>query len=120
MANPNLASMASFYLEGVYGSISSSTQATLIANASGSGEVLVVFSAIFANIDASAAVEFTLDKFGASGTAEIAKQVFIPVKDSEALITEQWPVVLMEGECLRRQAGVGGDSSYVISYRKYA
>jgi hypothetical protein len=120
MSNPNLAAMAGYYLDNVHGSIASSANATLVANAAASGEVLEVYSAIFTNIDSTAPVEFTLSKVSTSGVAEISKTISIPVKAAEALIQKDWPVVLKEGECLCRQAGVGGDSAYNVSFRRYS
>ena len=121
MANPNIAVLASFTLESYANSIGSSVISTVVGNASGSGAVLEVFSAIFANIDGVASVDVTLDKVAADGAVvPIGYQVTVLPKRTEVLITNDWPVVLMEGECLRRQASVGGDAAYVVSLRKYS
>lgn len=121
MADPNIAALSNFKLESVANSIGSSAMSTVLANASGSGQVIEVYSGIISNIDGAAAVDITVDLVKASGAVvPIAYQVTVNPKTLEAVITGQWPVVLQEGDCLRRQAGVGGDAAYVFSYRRYS
>lgn len=121
MSDPNIAALTSFTLESVIATTPSSAVGTILVNSAGSGQVLEVYSALFANVDGAVSVDVTLELVKASGTvAAVGYQIPVDAKTTEALITKDWPVVLQEGDWLRRSASVGGDVSYIVSYRKYS
>lgn len=120
MVNPNIAAVSSFTLESVVNSIASTAAATALSNAADSGEVLEVYSALFANIDGADSVDVTLELVKAAGAvAPLVFGITVDAQASEVVISKEWPVVLQEGDYLRRSASVGGAAAYTISFRRY-
>jgi len=122
MADPNIAaSTATLYKKSVGYALTNTLTGTIVANASGSGVVIEVFSAYVANIDGASSVDITMDVRKNSGTAyKIANTVPLPADTTEIMIAKDGPVVLQEGDSLRGGASANNDAEAVVSYNEYA
>lgn len=122
MADPNIASStATLYKKSVGAALTTTLTGTIVANASGSGVVIEVFSAYVANIDGANSVDITMDVRKNSGTAyKIANTVPLSADSTEVMITKDAPIVLQEGDSLRGGASANSDAEAVVSYNEYA
>jgi hypothetical protein len=119
MANPNLVNVTNINGK-TFGNVLTTSNAIIIANASGSGNVLKINNIVVSNIDGAAAADVTIEyNTAANGTGtplRLASTISVPA-DATLIVTDKsTSFYLEENTCIKGFAGTAGDLEVLVSY----
>jgi hypothetical protein len=119
MANPNLVNVTNINGK-TFGNVLTTSNAIIIANASGSGNVLKINNIVVSNIDGAAAADVTIEyNTAANGTGtplRLASTISVPA-DATLIVTDKsTSFYLEEDTCIKGFAGTAGDLEVLVSY----
>jgi len=118
MAAPNIVSVTSIFGKTAYDADISTSDDTLLENASSSNKLLKVNSLIIANIDGSNSATITATLKNGSNTVlgYIGKTITVPPDTTLVLISKDTSIYLEENMKITLDASVAGDLSAICSY----
>ena len=119
MANPNLVNVTNINGK-TFGNVLTTSNAIIIANASGSGNVLKINNIVVSNIDGAAAADVTIEyNTAANGTGtplRLASTISVPA-DATLIVTDKsTSFYLEENTCIKGFASAAGDLEVLVSY----
>lgn len=119
MANPNLVNVTNINGK-TFGNVLTTSNAIIIANASGSGNVLKINNIVVSNIDGATAADVTIEyNTAAAGTGtpyRLASTISVPA-DATLIVTDKsTSFYLEENTCIKGFAGTAGDLEVLVSY----
>lgn len=118
MAAPNIASTSAGYGK-TTGMAVTTSAASILTNASGSGKVLKVNSLIVSNINGTAAADITADVYKNQTTAyRLAYIISVPAKATLVVISKDTGIYLEENDSIRLTASANSYLEGVISYEE--
>jgi len=119
MANPNITGVTAIYGKS-FGNVLTTSNAIIIANGSGSGNVLKINNIVVSNVDGAAAADVTIEyNTTAAGTGtpiRLASTISVPA-DATLIVTDKsTSFYLEENTCLKGFASAAGDLEVLVSY----
>lgn len=119
MANPNITGVTAIYGKS-FGNVLTTSNAIIIANGSGSGNVLKINNIVVSNVDGAAAADVTIEyNTAAAGTGtpiRLASTISVPA-DATLIVTDKsTSFYLEENTCIKGFASVNGDLEVLVSY----
>ena len=119
MANPNITGVTAIYGKS-FGNVLTTSNAIIIANGSGSGNVLKINNIVVSNVDGAAAADVTIEyNTAANGTGtpiRLASTISVPA-DATLIVTDKsTSFYLEENTCLKGFASAAGDLEVLVSY----
>ena len=119
MANPNITGVTAIYGKS-FGNVLTTSNAIIIANGSGSGNVLKINNIVVSNVDGTAAADVTIEyNTTAAGTGtpiRLASTISVPA-DATLIVTDKsTSFYLEENTCLKGFASAAGDLEVLVSY----
>ena len=118
MAAPNIVNVTSIYGKTSLGALTTSTTASLLANAASSNKLLKVNSIIVANKDGSSSADVTVSVYNGSTDFYLAYTVPVPNDATLIVLGKDAPIYLEEGQSIRGGASANGDLDMIISYEE--
>ena len=117
MANPNIINIGSLYAKTAVLNVTTSPTA-VVTNAAASNKIFKVTSIYLSNIDATSAVNATLEIYRNSVSYYIMFATPVPVASTIDVVNKN--IYLEEGDQLRVTASAAGDLVAVVSYEEIA
>lgn len=119
MANPNLVNVTNINGR-TFGNVLTTSNAIIIANASGSGNVLKINNIVVSNVDGSTAadvtIEFNTSAVGTGTVTRLVNTVSVPA-DASLIVTDKSTAFYMEeNTCIKGLASASGDLEVLVSY----
>ena len=118
MAAPNIVNVTSIYGKTSLGALTTSTTASLLANAASSNKLLKVNSIIVANKDGSSSADVTVSVYKGSTDFYLAYTVPVPNDATLIVLGKDAPIYLEEGQSIRGGASANGDLDMIISKKE--
>jgi|TARA_R100000278_G_scaffold61278_1_gene49805 hypothetical protein len=122
MAAPNIVNVSSILGKTAVVALSSTSQTTLLSNASASDNVLKVNMIQVANVDGSNACDITIDVHSAAsggGTAySLVSTVSVPADASLIVLDKSTAIYLEENTSITATAGTASDLEVIVSYEQ--
>ena len=122
MAAPNIVNVSSILGKTAVVALSSTSQTTLLSNASASDNVLKVNMIQVANVDGSNACDITIDVHSAAsggGTAySLVSTVSVPADASLIVLDKSTSIYLEENTSITATAGAANDLEVIVSYEQ--
>jgi len=122
MAAPNIVNVSSILGKTAVVALSSTSQTTLLSNASASDNVLKVNMIQVANVDGSNACDITIDVHSAAsggGTAySLVSTVSVPADASLIVLDKSTAIYLEENTSITATAGTANDLEVIVSYEQ--
>ena len=122
MAAPNIVNVSSILGKTAVVALSSTSQTTLLSNASASNDVLNVNMIQVANVDGSNACDVTIDVHSAAsggGTAySLVSTVSVPADASLIVLDKSTAIYLEENTSITATAGTASDLEVIVSYEQ--
>lgn len=122
MAAPNIVNVSSILGKTAVVALSSTSQTTLLSNASASDDVLKVNMIQVANVDGSNACDITIDVHSAAsggGTAySLVSTVSVPADASLIVLDKSTAIYLEENTSITATAGTANDLEVIVSYEQ--
>ena len=122
MAAPNIVNVSSILGKTAVVALSSTSQTTLLSNASASDNVLKVNMIQVANVDGSNACDITIDVHSAAsggGTAySLVSTVSVPADASLIVLDKSTSIYLEENTSITATAGTASDLEVIVSYEQ--
>ena len=122
MAAPNIVNVSSILGKTAVVALGSTSQTTLLSNASASDNVLKVNMIQVANVDGSNACDITIDVHSAAsggGTAySLVSTVSVPADASLIVLDKSTSIYLEENTSITATAGTANDLEVIVSYEQ--
>ena len=122
MAAPNIVNVSSILGKTAVVALSSTSQTTLLSNASASDDVLKVNMIQVANVDGTTACAITIDVHSAAsggGTAySLVATVSVPADASLIVLDKSTAIYLEENTSITATAGTASDLEVIVSYEQ--
>ena len=122
MAAPNIVNVSSILGKTAVVALSSTSQTTLLSNASASDNVLKVNMIQVANVDGTNACDITIDVHSAAsggGTAySLVSTVSVPADASLIVLDKSTAIYLEENTSITATAGTANDLEVIVSYEQ--
>ena len=122
MAAPNIVNVSSILGKTAVVALGSTSQTTLLSNASASDNVLKVNMIQVANVDGSNACDITIDVHSAAsggGTAySLVSSVSVPADASLIVLDKSTSIYLEENTSITATAGTASDLEVIVSYEQ--
>ena len=122
MAAPNIVNVTTITGKSATVALSTTSQTTLVSNASASGKVFKINMIQVANVDGSAAADITIDVHSAAaggGTAySLASTVSVPADSSIIILDKNTALYLEEDRSITATAGTASDLEVIVSYEE--
>jgi|TARA_R100000329_G_scaffold1001_3_gene1913 hypothetical protein len=122
MAAPNIVNVSSILGKTAVVALSSTSQTTLLSNASASDNVLKVNMIQVANVDGTNACDITIDVHSAAsggGTAySLVSTVSVPADASLIVLDKSTAIYLEENTSITATAGTASDLEVIVSYEQ--
>ena len=122
MAAPNIVNVSSILGKTAVVALGSTSQTTLLSNASASDNVLKVNMIQVANVDGSNACDITIDVHSAAsggGTAySLVSTVSVPADASLIVLDKSTAIYLEENTSITATAGTANDLEVIVSYEQ--
>lgn len=122
MAAPNIVNVSSILGKTAVVALGSTSQTTLLSNASASDNVLKVNMIQVANVDGSNACDITIDVHSAAsggGTAySLVSTVSVPADASLIVLDKSTSIYLEENTSITATAGTASDLEVIVSYEQ--
>ena len=122
MAAPNIVNVSSILGKTAVVALGSTSQTTLLSNASASDNVLKVNMIQVANVDGSNACDITIDVHSAAsggGTAySLVSTVSVPADASLIVLDKSTAIYLEENTSITATAGTASDLEVIVSYEQ--
>ena len=122
MAAPNIVNVSSILGKTAVVALSSTSQTTLLSNASASDDVLKVNMIQVANVDGTNACDITIDVHSAAsggGTAySFVSTVSVPADASLIVLDKSTAIYLEENTSITATAGTASDLEVIVSYEQ--
>jgi hypothetical protein len=119
MANPNLVNVTNINGK-TFGNVLTTSNAIIIANASGSGNVLKINNIVVSNIDGTSAADVTIEyNTAAAGTGtpyRLASTISVPADASLIVTDKSTSFYLEENTSIKGFASANNDLEVVVSY----
>jgi hypothetical protein len=119
MANPNLVNVTNINGK-TFGNVLTTSNAIIIANGSGSGNVLKINNIVVSNIDGAAAADVTIEyNTAANGTGtpyRLASTISVPADASLIVTDKSTSFYLEENTSIKGFASANNDLEVVVSY----
>ena len=120
MANPNIVSVATINSGANSGNLSTTSETSVVSNASSSGKVYKLGTLVVANTNGSSAASVTVTYHSAAalgGTSyPIASTISVPANATLIIIDKTTAINMLENTSLGITAGTGGYLSYMASW----
>ena len=122
MAAPNIVNVSSILGKTAVVALGSTSQTTLLSNASASDNVLKVNMIQVANVDGTNACDVTIDVHSAAsggGTAySLVSTVSVPADASLIVLDKSTAIYLEENNSITATAGTASDLEVIVSYEQ--
>ena len=122
MAAPNIVNVSSILVKTAVVALGSTSQTTLLSNASASDNVLKVNMIQVANVDGTNACDVTIDVHSAAsggGTAySLVSTVSVPADASLIVLDKSTAIYLEENTSITATAGTASDLEVIVSYEQ--
>ena len=122
MAAPNIVNVSSILGKTAVVALGSTSQTTLLSNASASDNVLKVNMIQVANVDGTNACDVTIDVHSAAsggGTAySLVSTVSVPADASLIVLDQRTAIYLEENTSITATAGTASDLEVIVSYEQ--
>ena len=122
MAAPNIVNVSSILGKTAVVALGSTSQTTLLSNASASDNVLKVNMIQVANVDGTNACDVTIDVHSAAsggGTAySLVSTVSVPADASLIVLDKRTAIYLEENTSITATAGTASDLEVIVSYEQ--
>lgn len=122
MAAPNIVNVSSILGKTAVVALGSTSQTTLLSNASASDNVLKVNMIQVANVDGTNACDVTIDVHSAAsggGTAySLVSTVSVPADASLIVLDKSTAIYLEENTSITATAGTASDLEVIVSYEQ--
>ena len=122
MAAPNIVNVSSILGKTAVVALGSTSQTTLLSNASASDNVLKVNMIQVANVDGTNACDVTIDVHSAAsggGTAySLVSTVSVPADASLIVLDKSTSIYLEENTSITATAGTASDLEVIVSYEQ--
>ena len=122
MAAPNIVNVSSILGKTAVVALGSTSQTTLLSNASASDNVLMVNMIQVANVDGTNACDVTIDVHSAAsggGTAySLVSTVSVPADASLIVLDKSTAIYLEENTSITATAGTASDLEVIVSYEQ--
>ena len=119
MANPNLVNVTNINGKS-FGNVLTTSNAIIIANGSGSGNVLKINNIVVSNVDGAVAADVTIEyNTAANGTGtpyRLASTISVPADASLIITDKTTSFYLEENTSLKGFASAAGDLEVLVSY----
>jgi hypothetical protein len=119
MANPNLVNVTNINGK-TFGNVLTTSNAIIIANASGSGNVLKINNIVVSNIDGTSAADVTIEyNTAAAGTGtpyRLASTISVPADASLIVTDKSTSFYLEENTSIKGFASANNDLEVLVSY----
>jgi hypothetical protein len=119
MANPNLVNVTNINGK-TFGNVLTTSNAIIIANASGSGNVLKINNIVVSNIDGTSAADVTIEyNTAAAGTGtpyRLASTISVPADASLIVTDKSTSFYLEENTSIKGFASANNDLEVIVSY----
>ena len=119
MANPNLVNVTNINGR-TFGNVLTTSNAIIIANASGSGNVLKINNIVVSNVDGSTAadvtIEFNTSAVGTGTVTRLVNTVSVPADASLIVTDKSTSFYLEENTSIKGFASANSDLEVLISY----
>jgi len=120
MANPNIVSVATINANASAGNLSTTSETSIVSNASSSGKVYKLGSLVVANTNGSAAATVTVTYHSAAslgGTSyPIASTISVPANATLIIIDKTTAINLLENTSLGITAGTANYLTFMASW----
>jgi hypothetical protein len=124
MANPNLNSPASVYVNNALVDLTSTSETQVVSNAASSGRAFIIDSIVVSNYDGTAACDCTVTVYNAatnSGTGyTVASTVSVPADSTLVVVDKNQGLCLKEGQSIYVAASAANDLKVVACWKEYA
>ena len=122
MAAPNLVTVGTITGKTTYTALSTTSETSVLSNASGSNTVLKINNIVVSNVDGVSAADITIAinsaAAGAGTSYAIASTISVPADASLIVVDKSTAIYLEEDKSITATAGAGGDLEVVISYEE--
>jgi hypothetical protein len=122
MAAPNIVNVSTITGKTAKVALTSTSQTTLVSNASSSNKVFKINMIQVANVDGSAACDVTVDVHSAAsggGTAySLASTISVPADASLVVLDKNTAIYLEENTSITATAGTASDLEVLVSYEE--
>jgi len=122
MAAPNLVTVGTITGKTTYTALSTTSETSVLSNASGSGKVFKINNIVVSNVDGVSAADITIAinsaAAGAGTSYAIASTISVPADASLIVVDKSTAIYLEEDKSITATAGAGGDLEVVISYEE--
>jgi len=122
MAAPNLVTVGTITGKTTYTALSTTSETSVLSNASGSGKVFKINNIVVSNVDGVSAADITIAinsaAAGAGTSYAIASTISVPADASLIVVDKSTAIYLEENKSITATAGSGGDLEVVISYEE--
>jgi hypothetical protein len=122
MAAPNLVTVGTITGKTTYTALSTTSETSVLSNASGSGKVYKINNIVVSNVDGVSAADITIAinsaAAGAGTSYAIASTISVPADASLIVVDKSTAIYLEEDKSITATAGAGGDLEVVISYEE--
>ena len=122
MAAPNLVTVGTITGKTIYTALSTTSETSVLSNASGSGKVFKINNIVVSNVDGVSAADITIAinsaAAGAGTSYAIASTISVPADASLIVVDKSTAIYLEEDKSITATAGAGGDLEVVISYEE--
>jgi len=122
MAAPNLVTVGTITGKTTYTALSTTSETSVLSNASGSGKVFKINNIVVSNVDGVSAADITIainsSAAGAGTSYAIASTISVPADASLIVVDKSTAIYLEEDKSITATAGAGGDLEVVISYEE--
>jgi len=122
MAAPNIVNVSTIIGKTSKVALTSTSQTTLVSNASSSGKVFKINMIQVANVDGSNACDVTVDVHSAAsggGTAySLASTISVPADASLVVLDKNTALYLEENTSITATAGTASDLEVLVSYEE--
>ena len=122
MAAPNIVNVSTITGKTAKVALTSTSQTTLVSNASSSGQVFKINMIQIANVDGTNACDVTVDVHSAAsggGTAySLASTISVPADASLVVLDKNTALYLEENTSITATAGTASDLEVLVSYEE--
>ena len=122
MAAPNIVNVSTITGKTAKVALTTTSQTTLVSNASSSGQVFKINMIQVANVDGSNACDVTVDVHSAAsggGTAySLASTISVPADASLVVLDKNTALYLEENTSITATAGTASDLEVLVSYEE--
>ncbi len=124
MANPNIISATSTYLNNSLVVLGATTETLVVSNTAASGKVMLVDSLYAANVDGVSSCDFSLllypNDTNTGTAAKITSTVAVPADATVIVLSKDAPIALKEGQSIYAVASAANDIHVVCSWKEFA